>query len=235
MRWYADCMASAAQAVRVLVVDDEPMVRDVLTRYLSREGFHVTGAADGHQALEAIRDGAPDVILLDLMLPRLSGLDVLRTLRMEGNVPVIILSAKATEQERIQGLQLGADDYVVKPYSPGEVVARVHAVLRRTSPADGRLAFDELEIDPARREVVRNGEVVHTTRKEFELLHLLASNPGQVFSRPQLLESVWGYVWTGATDTVTVHVRRLRAKIELDPSQPRRLITVHGVGYRFDP
>jgi DNA-binding response OmpR family regulator len=235
MRWYAGCMASAAQSVRVLVVDDEPMVRDVLTRYLSREGFEVTGAADGLQALEAVRQGAPDVILLDLMLPRMSGLDVLRTVRMEGDVPVIILSAKASEQERIQGLQLGADDYVVKPYSPGEVVARVHAVLRRTSPADGRLAFDELEIDPARREVVRDGEVVHTTRKEFELLHLLASNPGQVFSRPQLLESVWGYVWTGATDTVTVHVRRLRAKIEADPSQPRRLITVHGVGYRFDP
>jgi two-component system response regulator ResD len=235
MRCYAGCMASAAQAVRVLVVDDEPMVRDVLTRYLTREGFAVTGAADGYRALEAIRDGSPDVILLDLMLPRLSGLDVLRTVRMDGNVPVIILSAKASEQERIQGLQLGADDYVVKPYSPGEVVARVHAVLRRTAPADGRLTFGELEIDPARREVVRDGEVVHTTRKEFELLHLLASNPGQVFSRPQLLESVWGYVWTGATDTVTVHVRRLRAKIELDPSQPRRLITVHGVGYRFDP
>ena len=228
-------MASAAQALRVLVVDDEPMVREVLTRYLTREGFTVSGAGDGHQALEAIRGEPPDVILLDLMLPRLSGLDVLRTVRMDGDLPVIILSAKATEQERIQGLQLGADDYVVKPYSPGEVVARVHAVLRRTAPAGGRLTFDGLEIDPARREVTRDGEVVHTTRKEFELLHLLASNPGQVFSRPQLLETVWGYVWTGATDTVTVHVRRLRAKIEPDPSQPQRLITVHGVGYRFDP
>lgn len=235
MRWYAQCMASAAHASRVLVVDDEPMVRDVLTRYLTREGFTVSAAADGHEALEMIRRDAPDVILLDLMLPRLSGLDVLRTVRMDGDVPVIILSAKASEHERIQGLQLGADDYVVKPYSPGEVVARVHAVLRRSSPADGRLAFDELEIDPARREVVRAGRVVHTTRKEFELLHMLASNPGQVFSRPQLLESVWGYMWTGATDTVTVHVRRLRAKIELDPSKPRRLVTVHGVGYRFDP
>jgi DNA-binding response OmpR family regulator len=228
-------MASVARSTHVLVVDDEPMVREVLTRYLTREGFTVSAAGDGHQALEMIRGNVPDVILLDLMLPRLSGLDVLRTVRMDGDVPVIILSAKASEQERIQGLQLGADDYVVKPYSPGEVVARVHAVLRRTSPAGGRLAFDELEIDPARREVMRDGRVVHTTRKEFELLHMLASNPGQVFSRPQLLESVWGYVWTGATDTVTVHVRRLRAKIEPDPSQPRRLITVHGVGYRFDP
>ena len=225
---------SPGSATRVLVVDDEPVVRDVLTRYLRREGFEVTGAADGHEALTAIRHEQPDVILLDLMLPRLSGLEVLRTVRLDGDVPVIILSAKSSEQERIQGLQLGADDYVVKPYSPGEVVARVHAVLRRTLPASGRLVFGELEIDPARREVLRGGQPVHTTRKEFELLHLLASHAGQVFSREQLLESVWGYVWTGATDTVTVHVRRLRAKIERDPSNPVLLVTIHGVGYRFD-
>jgi DNA-binding response OmpR family regulator len=225
---------SPGSATRVLVVDDEPVVRDVLTRYLRREGFEVTGAADGHEALTAIRHEQPDVILLDLMLPRLSGLEVLRTVRLDGDVPVIILSAKSSEQERIQGLQLGADDYVVKPYSPGEVVARVHAVLRRTLPANGRLVFGELEIDPTRREVLRDGEAVHTTRKEFELLHLLASHAGQVFSREQLLESVWGYVWTGATDTVTVHVRRLRAKIERDPSNPVLLVTIHGVGYRFD-
>jgi len=221
--------------MRVLVVDDEPMVRDVLSRYLTREGFAVSAAADGHEALEMIRSDAPDVILLDLMLPRLSGLDVLRTVRMDGDLPIIILSAKATEQERIQGLQLGADDYVVKPYSPGEVVARVHAVLRRTAPSGGRLTFDGLEIDPARREVTRDGEVVHTTRKEFELLHLLVRHPGQVFSRRQLLERVWEDSWAGATDTVTVHIRRLRAKVELEPSAPRHLVTVHGVGYRFDP
>ncbi len=226
--------ALQAPAPRVLVVDDEPVARDVLARYLRREGFEVSGAADGHEALTAIRAEQPDVILLDLMLPRLSGLEVLRTVRLDGDVPVIILSAKSSEQERIQGLQLGADDYVVKPYSPSEVVARVHAVLRRTLPASGRLVFGELEIDPARREVLRDGEPVHTTRKEFELLHLLASHPGQVFSREQLLESVWGYVWTGATDTVTVHVRRLRAKIERDPSSPVLLVTIHGVGYRFD-
>ncbi len=227
-------MALLQPAHRVLVVDDEPVVCDVLSRYLSREGFEVTSAGDGHEALRAIERTSPDVILLDLMLPRLSGLDVLRAVRLDGDVPVIILSAKASENERIQGLQLGADDYVVKPYSPGEVVARVHAVLRRTAGSGSRLVFDELEIDPARREVLRDGTAIHTTRKEFELLHLLASHPGQVFTRPQLLESVWGYVWTGATDTVTVHVRRLRAKIEHDPSRPQRLVTVHGVGYRFD-
>jgi DNA-binding response OmpR family regulator len=221
----------------VLVVDDEPVVRDVLSRYLVREGFAVTEAADGAAALEAVEEVSPSVVLLDLMLPRLSGLDVLRALRLNGDLPVIILSARASERERIQGLQLGADDYVVKPYSPGEVVARVHAVLRRSAGERGdvRLVFDELEVDPIRREVVVAGEPLHTTRKEFELLHLLASNPGRVFTRGQLLETVWGYVWTGASDTVTVHIRRLRSKIERDPSTPRRLITVHGVGYRFDP
>lgn len=226
----------APPAARVLVVDDEPMVREVLTRYLAREGFAVESAADGHEALTSIRAQPPDVLLLDLMLPRLSGLEVLRTIRLDGDLPVIILSAKASERERIEGLRLGADDYVVKPYSPGEVVARVHAVLRRAGGAGaGRLTFGALEIDPLRREVVRDGEPVHTTRKEFELLHLLAAHPGRVYARAQLLELVWGYLWTGAGDTVTVHVRRLRAKIEPDPANPVHLITVHGVGYRFDP
>ena len=222
---------------RVLVVDDEPVVRDVLSRYLLREGFTVTEAADGSAALAAVEEVSPDVVLLDLMLPRLSGLDVLRALRLNGDLPVIILSARASERQRIQGLQLGADDYVVKPYSPGEVVARVHAVLRRAAGdrGAGRLVYDDLEIDPVRREVVVDGQALHTTRKEFELLHLLASNPGRVFTRGQLLETVWGYVWTGASDTVTVHIRRLRSKIERDASDPRRLITVHGVGYRFEP
>jgi DNA-binding response OmpR family regulator len=197
----------------------------------------VTEAADGSAALAAVEEVSPDVVLLDLMLPRLSGLDVLRALRLNGDLPVIILSARASERERIQGLQLGADDYVVKPYSPGEVVARVHAVLRRAAGdrGAGRLVYDDLEIDPVRREVVVDGQPLHTTRKEFELLHLLASNPGRVFTRGQLLETVWGYVWTGASDTVTVHIRRLRSKIERDASDPRRLITVHGVGYRFEP
>jgi DNA-binding response OmpR family regulator len=224
-------------APRVLVVDDEPMVRDVLGRYLAHEGFVVDSAPDGRHALRAIQDGpAPDVILLDLMLPAVDGLDVLRLVRLGSDVPVIILSAKASEPERVTGLELGADDYVTKPYSPREVVARVRAVLRR---ADGdtrdRLTYGDLAIDAVRREVTRSGAVVHTTRKEFELLWMLASHPGRVFSRTQLVESVWGYVWSGDTDTVTVHVRRLRAKIEDDASAPRRLVTVRGVGYRFEP
>ncbi len=226
---------AATSPPRVLVVDDEPVVRDVLTRYLTHEGFEVDAAADGHAALSAIEACAPSVIVLDLMLPRLSGLELLRLVRLESTVPVIILSARVSERERIAGLELGADDYVTKPYSPGEVVARVRAVLRRTGgESQAPLAFGDLVIDPVRREVTRTREVVHTTRKEFDLLFMLASNPGRVFTRAELVESVWGYVWTGDTETVTVHVRRLRAKIEADPSQPRRLVTVHGVGYRFE-
>jgi len=226
---------AAISPPRVLVVDDEPVVRDVLRRYLTHEGFEVDAAGDGHAALVAIEARAPSVIVLDLMLPRLSGLELLRLVRLESTVPVIILSAKVSERERIAGLELGADDYVTKPYSPGEVVARVRAVLRRTAgEGSAPLEFGELAIDPARREVTRAGEVVHTTRKEFDLLLMLASHPGRVFTRAELVESVWGYVWTGDTETVTVHVRRLRAKIEDDPSQPRRLVTVHGVGYRFE-
>jgi DNA-binding response OmpR family regulator len=226
---------AATSPPRVLVVDDEPVVRDVLTRYLTHEGFDVDAAADGHAALTAIEARPPSVIVLDLMLPKLSGLELLRLVRLESQVPVIILSARVSEQERIAGLELGADDYVTKPYSPGEVVARVRAVLRRTGLESGApLVFGDLRIDPTRREVSRSDEVLHTTRKEFDLLLLLASNPGRVFTRGELVEAVWGYVWTGDTETVTVHVRRLRAKIEQDASHPRHVITVHGVGYRFD-
>ncbi len=229
-------MASTAAPPRVLVVDDEPVVRDVLTRYLAHEGFEVHAAADGHAALTAIEAQPPSVIVLDLMLPKLSGLELLRLVRLESSVPVIILSAKVSERERIAGLELGADDYVTKPYSPREVVARVRAVLRRgAGEPRAPLEFDDLVIDPVRREVSRAGEVVRTTRKEFDLLLCLASTPGRVYTRAELVESVWGYVWSGDTETVTVHVRRLRAKIEADPSKPRRLVTVHGVGYRFEP
>jgi DNA-binding response OmpR family regulator len=221
----------------ILVVDDEPVVRDVLSRYLTREGFTVSAAADGEQALAAIRRDGPHAVVLDLMLPRLSGLDVLKLARMETDVPVIILSARASEGERVDGLRLGADDYIVKPYSPREVVERVRAVLRRADRRQRarRVEYDDLVVDGERREVLREGRVVHTTRKEFGLLHLLACNPGRTFTRSALLEDVWGYTWTGASDTVTVHVRRLRSKIEADPARPRRLVTVHGVGYRFDP
>ncbi len=222
---------------RVLVVDDEPIVRDVLSRYLVRDGFDVAEAADGAEALRMVEQSSPDVIVLDLMLPRVSGLEVLRSVRSGGETPVIILSAKVSEQERIEGLDLGADDYVVKPYSPREVVARVNAVLRRAPgrPGDGPLEFGAVRIDRIRHEVTLGGDVLHMTLKEYELLVMLAEQPGKAFSRPELLSAVWGYLWTGASETVTVHVRRLREKIELDPSCPRHLVTVRGVGYRFEP
>lgn len=218
------------------MVDDEPVVRDVLGRYLAREGFSVREAVDGEEALASIRRDLPQVVVLDLMLPRLSGLDVLKLVRLESDLPIIILSARVSEDERVTGLRLGADDYIVKPYSPREVVERVRAVLRRSEGyhASRRIVCGELVVDGERREVLRAGRLIHTTRREFELLYLLASNPGRTFTRSALLEEVWGYAWAGPTDTVTVHVRRIRSKIELAPSRPRHLMTVYGVGYRFD-
>ncbi len=229
-------MTGDAAAGRVLVVDDEPVVRDVLGRYLAREGYSVLEAADGEDALAAIREQAPHVVVLDLMLPKLSGLDVLKLVRLETDVPIVILSERASEDERIAGLRLGADDYVVKPYSPREVVERVRAVLRRSGGRAGArtVEFGDVVVDGERRELRRAGAAVHTTRKEFELLHLLVCNPGRTFTRSALLEDVWGYTWAGQGDTVTVHMRRIREKVEPDPSRPRHLITVRGVGYRFD-
>jgi DNA-binding response OmpR family regulator len=230
-------MTGGMTAGSVLLVDDESVVRDVLGRYFAREGFSVLQAADGEDALAAIREETPHAVVLDLMLPRLSGLDVLKLVRLETDVPVVILSARASEAERIEGLRLGADDYVVKPYSPREVVERVRAVLRRSNDRPGArtVQFGDVVIDGERREVRRAGVALHTTRKEFELLHLLACNPGRTFTRPALLEEVWDYAWAGQGDTLTVHMRRIREKVEQDPSRPRHLITVRGVGYRFDP
>jgi len=225
---------------RVLVVDDEPMVRDVLARYLAKEGFAVDTAEDGETALAAYERTGPDLVLLDLMLPRIDGLEVFRRIRERGPVAVIMLTAKGEETDRVVGLELGADDYVTKPFSPREVVARVRAVLRRagvrvTAPHGDVLAFGDLEIDGPRREVRNRGEPVRLTRKEFDLLYVLASQPGTTFTRSQLLEEVWDFAWDGDTATVTVHVRRLRQKIEADPSNPTHLVTVWGVGYRFEP
>ncbi len=217
------------------MVDDDPVVRDVLSRYLERAGFGVSAVGDGEEALDAVRTSDPHIVVLDLMLPRISGLNVLRLLRLESDVPVIILSARSSEQERIEGLREGADDYVVKPYSPGEVVARVDAILRRVPRPRRQLSCGPAVIDPVAREVRIDGTVLHTTRKEFELLHLLVRHPGRAFTREQLLDRVWDDSWAGATDTLTVHIRRLRAKLEPDPSAPRYLVTVFGVGYRFDP
>jgi DNA-binding response OmpR family regulator len=224
-------------AQRVLVVDDEPMVRDVLARYLSQDGFEVIEAADGRAALERAAERPPDLVVLDLMLPEIDGYEVLRHLRASAPTPVIMLTARGEETDRIVGLELGADDYITKPFSPREVVARVRAVLRRAEEAhsgDGVLEFDDLTIDRGRREVMVRSELVATTRKEFDLLAFLASSPGTTFTRLQLLEEVWDSAWDGDSSTVTVHIRRLREKVEIDPSAPQRIITVWGVGYRFD-
>lgn len=222
----------------VLLVDDEPMVREVLARYLEQDGFRVDPVEDGERAIEAFANERPDLVLLDLMLPRVDGLEVFRRLRQKGGTPVIMLTARGEETDRIVGLELGADDYIAKPFSPREVVARVRAVLRRTrsqdAPEDGISRFGELTIDRARREVRRGDEVIHLTRKEFDLLAYLMSNPGTTFTRAQLLEDVWDFAWDGDTGTVTVHIRRLREKLEDDPSEPRHLVTVWGVGYRFE-
>jgi DNA-binding response OmpR family regulator len=223
---------------RVLVVDDEPMVREVVAAYLAREGFSVTEAADGRAALELIGSSRPDLVVLDVMLPEVDGFSVLTEVRRVADVPIILLTARTDETDRVLGLELGADDYVVKPFSPRELAARVRSVLRRTrhSPAPQRLEFDGLTIDGSTREVVVGAATVELTPKEFDLLAFLAGSPRQVFSRGQLLEQVWD----SSPDyqdpsTVTVHIRRLRQKIEVDPDAPRWLATVWGVGYRFEP
>jgi DNA-binding response OmpR family regulator len=225
----------------VLVVDDEPIVREILERYLTREGFVVTTAADGQAALDAFEASKPDLIVLDLMLPRVDGLEVFRRIREYNGTPVIMLTARGEEVDRVVGLDLGADDYVAKPFSPREIVARARAVLRRTrGGADAEqveepLHFDRLEIDSRAREVRLAGEVVSLTPKEFDLLHFMASSPRRVYSRLQLLEELWDIAYEGDPSTVTVHIRRLREKVEADPSNPRHLVTVWGAGYRFEP
>jgi len=227
----------------VLVVDDDPIVRDVLRRYLAREGFAVSAAADGEAALDAVAAARPDLILLDLMLPRIDGFEVFRRLRSAGDPPaVIMLTARGQETDRVVGLDSGADDYVAKPFSPREVIARVRAVMRRSTPAAGAavevpstISVGGLEIDPGSREALLDGELVSLTPREFDLLLFFAERPRIVFSRTQLLDELWDIAYEGDPSTVTVHVRRLREKIEDDPSHPRRLVTVWGAGYRFEP
>jgi DNA-binding response OmpR family regulator len=225
---------------RVLVVDDEAIVRDVLVRYLEKDGFRVATAADGREAVERAASDRPDIVVLDLMLPEIDGFEVFRRIRETSEVPVVMLTAKREEIDRVVGLELGADDYVSKPFSPREVVARIRAVLRRGERgANGSpqrpISAGRLRIDRDRREVRRDGEPITLTRKEFDLLDVLASHPGVTFSRTDLLERVWDFAWDGDSSTVTVHVRRLRAKIEDDPSDPKHIVTVWGVGYRFEP
>jgi DNA-binding response OmpR family regulator len=230
--------APESPASRVLVVDDDEAVRSLLTRYLEMEGFDVDQAGTGAAALAAIAAHRPDLILLDLVLPAEDGLDILGRLRRDGDVPVILVTSRSSEADRIMGLKLGADDYVVKPFSPGELAARINSVLRRTRPLMSKrvLHFDGLVLDLNTREVTVGGILVSTTAREFDLLAFLASSPRQVFSRQQLLAHVWNSrsEWQDP-DTVTEHVRRLRRRIEPDVDNPRWIKTVRGVGYRFDP
>jgi len=222
----------------VLVVDDEPIVREVVARYLERDGHTTLEAGDGHRARALLEQQSPDLVVLDIMLPGIDGLELCRWIRSRSELPVILLTARGEEADRIVGLELGADDYVTKPFSPRELAARVRTVLRRATPATGareRFAFGDIEIDTQTREVHKAGRELRLTAKEFDLLTFLAGNPRRVFGRDQLMSRVWGYEAALDTGTVTVHVRRLREKIETDPSEPLHLQTVWGVGYRLVP
>ena len=227
----------------ILVVDDEASVVEVVSLYLQKEGYQVRTARDGYSALSAIRYQLPSLVVLDVMLPQVDGLEIMRRLRDDSasNVPVILLTARSQETDRIYGLELGADDYVTKPFSPAELVSRVKAVLRRThNDVSGQggerpLQFDDLAINPTTRQVLVRGEEIELTATEFNLLWFMTKHPRQVFKRDKLLENVWGFSEYVDPSTVTVHIRRLREKIEVDPSNPQWLLTVWGVGYKFDP
>jgi DNA-binding response OmpR family regulator len=230
-----------APSSNILVVDDEDVVRDVVVRYLEHAGMRTVQAADGEEARELIERDPPDLVVLDVMVPKINGLDLCSWIRAHGEIPVILLTARGEESDRITGLELGADDYVVKPFSPRELVIRVKAILRRTGSAERRtpqsIEIAGLTLDKCSRQVYRNGTEVTLTATEFDLLFCLASHPHTVFSREQLLAQVWGYdaALDAGTSTVTVHVRRLREKIEEDPSNPRIIVTIWGVGYRLEP
>jgi DNA-binding response OmpR family regulator len=225
----------------ILIADDDPTIRDVLEQYLKREGFRVLIATNGQAALQTAQSEKPNLVVLDLMMPELDGWEVCRRLRAESTLPILMLTARGEEYERILGLGLGADDYVTKPFSPGEVVARIKAIFRRiemsrapTAPSREIIRVGNLVIDPATRHVVIGGRQCDLTPKEFDLLYFLASHPRQVQSQQQLLDQVWGYTYAGETSTVTVHIRHLREKVEADPANPCLIETVWGVGYRFN-
>ena len=225
----------------ILVVEDEASIAEVVSLYLKRAGYHVQIAPDGRQALNLLEKQIPDFVILDLMLPEVDGLSLTRWLRDRSDVPIIMLTARREEIDRIAGLEMGADDYVVKPFSPQELVSRVRAVMRRLGREQGEvendrsLSFKNLAIDPKSRVVTVKEVPIELTAKEFDMLYLLARHPKQVFTREHLLERVWGGAQYIDPGTVTVHVRRLREKIEDDASHPTRLLTVWGVGYKFEP
>jgi DNA-binding response OmpR family regulator len=223
----------------VLVVDDEPIVRDVVARYLERDGFHTLQAASGDEAQRLLEQEPPGLVVLDIMLPGMDGLELCRWIRTRTELPIVMLTARGEEADRIIGLELGADDYLTKPFSPRELALRVRNVLRRTATVspdgEGPIEFGGVTIDAVAREVRKGGRPVRLTLKEFDLLAYLATHPRQVFSRGQLMDQVWGYHAELDSGTVTVHVRRLREKVENDPARPRYLQTVWGVGYRFTP
>ena len=221
----------------ILVVDDEPIVREVVVRYLERDGFHTLEAGSGDEAQRLLECQAPSLVVLDVMLPGIDGLELCRWIRSRSDLPIVMLTARGEETDRIVGLELGADDYLTKPFSPRELAVRVRNVLRRTTSqsveAERALEFDDVEINAATREVSKGGEPLRLTLKEFELLWFLASHPRRVFTRQELMDRVWGYRSALDTGTLTVHIRRLREKIEDDPGRPRHLETVWGLGYRF--
>ena len=224
---------------RILIVEDEQIVAEVVDRYLRHDGFDTLLVADGNDALQALDRFMPDLIVLDLMLPGLDGLEVCRRVRARGETPVIMLTARGQESDKLVGLGLGADDYVTKPFSPRELAARVKVVLRRakSTPAvdSDWIRFDDLRIGERSRRVEDSRGEISLTAREFDLLLFMARHPGQAFTRDQLMDSVWGFDFAGDASTVTVHMRRLRSKVELDPSRPRHIKTVWGVGYKFEP
>lgn len=233
---------------KILVVDDETTVRRIICQYLEKQGYEVIEADNGGTALQLLHEIQPDLMILDIMLPGIDGFTVTRSLRAPvesstiANIPIIMLTARNEENDRITGFELGTDDYVTKPFSPRELVMRVKALLRRSTSQDTQktiaatepLIFEGLKIDPSRRVIEKNGEAIIITHKEFELLYFLASNPSLVFTRTQLLDQVWGYDFYGDDSNVTVHIHRLREKIEDDPAEPKYVHTVWGVGYKFE-
>jgi two-component system response regulator RegX3 len=232
-------MTSLIENIRVLIAEDEDSFVDALSLALKKEGFTVSFAKDGKAALKAVDDFDPDIILLDIMLPKINGLDVCKTIRMKSNVPIIIVSARSSETDAVVGLELGADDYVIKPYRLKELVARIRAVLRRRQlfseeSSDKVIEIGEVKLDPSKREVTLNGEVVKLTLKEFDILHALLKSAGRVVTREYLIDTVWGSDFVGDTKTLDVHIKRLREKLKDSSTASHKIITIRGIGYKYE-